>query len=317
MAKKNNSSNNVVPFLFVVALAVGGGYYLGTRSTSTKHEELVNEHSENVQTYSEDAYENDLDATEPLLEEEQNMAAEVGEVASPVAENEQTMAESTQTTTQKKTTTRKPVARTVTFDAKHDNSLEPVKKNQNEGTQTDEFGNIIYTGKQTSGSRSSASSSNKGTNTSRTNSQHARRNTVVRYVTHYQGRWGYSYICPSFLSKENRSQNDDGHSFEDGKGMKLSTYGGWNSLNESLTDLYRKDYPGIQSVTYKRLLRSQHSYVKSGYTSDNKIFYLKETLVKKGQQEMILTLFLSYPKNCPWQMDKIINEVFGRFPIIN
>lgn len=306
MAKKKNTTT-IFPFLFVVALAVGGGYYWGSRTNYESVSDVENDETGTIETSSVDEIDNEESQSEVNVDQE----------SSPI-ENLENSDETTlhsdvksldKTVGSHRTT--HTASKSNTFDAKHDDSQEPVKMNPIPGAEIDEFGNIIYTDKQ-------PSKSSQTTTKSRSNTKQGKnQNTSIRYVTHYQGRWGYSYLCPTFLSKETRSQNDDGNSFEDGKGMKLTTYGGWNSLNESLSDLYRKDFPGIKSVTYKSLLRNQHAYVKSGYTTDNKVFYLKESIIKRGGQEVIVTLYLTYPKNCKWQMNKIINDMFGRFPLIN
>ena len=134
----------------------------------------------------------------------------------------------------------------------------------------------------------------------------------IKYKSAMMGRWGYAVKYPAFLTKVNHSS--DGSTFEDGKGCKLATYASWNVFNESITDLYRKDFPDVKSVTYKKLFKKQQTYVKSGYTKDNRIYYLKESIFEKDDQEIIATLIFYYPKSFSNQADKVVKEVFGTFP---
>lgn len=134
----------------------------------------------------------------------------------------------------------------------------------------------------------------------------------ITYKTAKMGRWGYSIKYPTFMTKTNHSS--DGSSFEDKRGLKLATYASWNVFNESITDLYHKDFPGTKSVTYKKLFKKQNTYVKSGYTKDNKIYYLKEAIIVKDEQEVVATLIFYYTKSYEKDADKVIKEVFAAFP---
>lgn len=136
--------------------------------------------------------------------------------------------------------------------------------------------------------------------------------TPIKYKNNKMGRWGYSITYPSFLTKE--SNTSDGRSFTDGKGKKLTTYAAWNVFNESISDFYQKDFPEAKSVTYKKLFRKQKCYIKSGYTKNNQIFYMKEALFTKDDQEVVATLVFYYPKSYNQQAEKVINQIFPSFP---
>ncbi len=138
----------------------------------------------------------------------------------------------------------------------------------------------------------------------------------ITYKIYKQGRWGYSVKYPSFLAKESHSQSSDGGTFEDGKGRKLATYASWNVFNETIAELYHKDFPEVKTVTYKKLFRKQKCYIKSGYTKDNRIFYLKEAIYTKDDQEVIATMIFYYPKSFNKEADKIVKEIFTSFPIL-
>ena len=164
------------------------------------------------------------------------------------------------------------------------------RKSAGKNAYVDEYGNVIYT---------------------KPNGK-----DPITYKTYRQGRWGYGVKYPSFLTKESHAQSSDGGTFEDGKGRKLSTYASWNVFNESITDLYRKDFPGVKSVTYKKLFRREKCYVKSGYTNDNRIFYLKEAIYEKDDQEVVATLIFYYPKSFNKEADQVVKEIFTSFPIV-
>ena len=136
----------------------------------------------------------------------------------------------------------------------------------------------------------------------------------IRYRNHTQSRWGYKFKCPTFLNQEKYSTNNDGGTFEDGKGMKLVTYGSWNIFNETIDDLYKKTPSDARSVTYKRLFKGTKSYVKSGYTKDNQIFYMKEAIIGKADEEKVVTLIFYYPSSYKNRVDKMIRELFANFP---
>ena len=135
----------------------------------------------------------------------------------------------------------------------------------------------------------------------------------ITYKIAKMGRWGYSIKYPSFLTTIHH--NSDGSTFEDGRGIKLMTYASWNVFNETITELYHKDIPELQSVTYKKLLRRQNAYVKSGYTKSNKVYYLKEVIFKRDGQEEVASLIFIFPKTYQKEADKIIKEVFSSFPL--
>lgn len=138
--------------------------------------------------------------------------------------------------------------------------------------------------------------------------------TSIKYHVYSQGRWGYKFRCPTFLSPKESSTNSDGNVFESKDGVKLLTYGGWNVLGESIGDLYRKNLSDVQQVTYKRLFEKQKSYVKSGYTKDGRVFYMKEAIIGKSDEEIIVTLILYYPKVYNHQIDSVIQAIFPSFP---
>ena len=136
----------------------------------------------------------------------------------------------------------------------------------------------------------------------------------VQYKNCIQGRWGYKFKCPTFLDQEKYSTNNDGGTFEDGKGMKLVTYGSWNIFNETIDDLYKKTPSDARSVTYKHLFKKSKSYVKSGYTKDNQIFYMKEAIIGNPDEEKVVTLIFYYPSSYKNRVDKMIKELFTNFP---
>lgn len=137
--------------------------------------------------------------------------------------------------------------------------------------------------------------------------------TPIQYRTAKVGRWGYSFKYPSFLTKERNTS--DGRSYEDGKGKKLTTYASWNVFNESISELYRKDFPDAKSVTYKKLFKKQKCYVKSGYTKNNQIYYMKEAIIGKDDQEVVVTLVFYYPQSYNKQAGKVIGQIFPSFPL--
>ena len=173
-------------------------------------------------------------------------------------------------------------------------SAEPNEVSKQEAPQTkttknayvDEFGNVIYT------------------------------HPEVRYKKYAQPRWGYEFNYPSFLTKVTQSQNGDGVTLEDGKGLKLVAFGTWNIFNETISELYQKAVPDTKSATYKRLFRKQKSYVKSGYTNKGNIYYMKEAIIGKDDQEVVVTMVLTYPKSYAQQADAIIKGIFSDFPIL-
>ena len=165
-----------------------------------------------------------------------------------------------------------------------------VHRTDPKNAYVDDYGNVIYTQPQ--------------------------KTKNVRYTTHKVGRWGYAVKYPLSLNKESYSQNSDGATFENNRGLKLVTYGGWNIFNESLTELYKKDVPGAKSVTYDRLLRKQRAYVKSGYMNDGQVFYMKEAIIGKDDQEVVVSLLFTYPKAHKDEGDALIDGIFTSFPII-
>ena len=222
---------------------------------------------------------------------------------------------------------------TYVSDIPRDSDEEPEDDSwiQEEPEISDPTSNSLSTTSESSPSNNHASASHKEAGNKRTNAQHKTKNAYVdeygnviytkpngkdpiRYTTFKQGRWGYVVSYPTFLTNERHAQNSDGGTFEDGKGRKLITYASWNVFNETISELYHKDFPEAESITYKKLFRQQKYYVKSGFTKDNRIFYLKEAIYEKDDQEVIATLVFYYPKSYKNEADKVVKEVFSSFP---
>ena len=276
MAKKNKSGNSKVVPILVLAAILGGGYYVYTNYVS----------SEKRLTQSDDTVFDVLVKPIPSEDETDGLESEDSEFSVDLEMNDQildgqdigTVEHSDEGTT----------AESAHKDQSKRTSSKASTATKSKNAYVDEYGNVIYT--QPNGV------------------------APIKYKTARMGRWGYSVKYPSFLSKQTHSS--DGSTFEDNKKRKLATYATWNVLNESISDLYNKDFPGIKSVSYKKMLRKQNAYVKSGYTKDNRIFYLKESIIEKDGQEVVVTLIYYYPKSDSNQATKVVNEVFGTFPIL-
>ena len=140
--------------------------------------------------------------------------------------------------------------------------------------------------------------------------------SATQYKTYNLDLWNYTIKYPTFLSQATYAQNSDGATFENGKGFVLTTYGGWNVFNETITDLYKKNMSDVRKVTYKRLFKKKKIYVKSGYLKDNRIFYMREAIIGKPDAEKIVTLVMYYNKKDKKKADKVIRDVFSKFPVL-
>lgn len=137
----------------------------------------------------------------------------------------------------------------------------------------------------------------------------------VRYKTYRQSRWLYAIEYPEWLDQQEGSENSDGCRFYNNQGVELITYGTWNIGEKSLKALYEEKLDGVAQVTYQKMFPQKKAFVKSGYTQDGKIFYLKQALLLLDGTEFIATAQITFPKD--FDADQIIQRIFNPFPLIN
>jgi len=134
----------------------------------------------------------------------------------------------------------------------------------------------------------------------------------VRYKTYRQSRWLYAIEYPEYLDQQEDSENSDGCRFYNNQGIELITYGTWNIGEKSLKALYEEKLDGVAQVTYQKMFPQKKAFVKSGYTQDGKIFYLKQALLLLDGTEFIATAQITFPKDL--MRSKLYKEYSIRFP---
>ena len=148
---------------------------------------------------------------------------------------------------------------------------------------------------------------------SKRNSKAVDKFTNTTYKVYYQDRWGYKISYPSFLTDVFYPENGDGARFSDNDQMELSTYGMWNINENTIEELFQENDTYNGKVTYRRLLKNENSFIKSGYTEDGRIFYTKTCIANSLNGAPIICLELIYPKEYQRGVDPIINKIFKDF----
>lgn len=110
------------------------------------------------------------------------------------------------------------------------------------------------------------------------------------YEQYCNPRFNFCVDIDTRWGKEPSPSNNDGRSFFDGSGFKMSVWGSYNALNESLRQSMQNAKNDFDSVTYEAIRGNW--YVLSGYKEAN-IVYIKVFL----QNDTFYTLLMSYPRH--------------------
>ncbi|MGH9837879.1 MAG: hypothetical protein ACREEM_03760 [Blastocatellia bacterium] len=97
------------------------------------------------------------------------------------------------------------------------------------------------------------------------------------YRTYHNERFDYSILYPSnFLTERELSQDGAGQRFKSKDGrVEMRAYGGYNSLEKSLAEMYEEELKPNRTITYEVLKKKW--FVISGYEG-GKVFYQKTIL---------------------------------------
>lgn len=127
--------------------------------------------------------------------------------------------------------------------------------------------------------------------------------TLKRY---YNSRFDYSILYPSSFNIIKEPENGDGCRFSKDDNTYLSVSGIYNSLDETLEDVYKR-YKS-KSPAYCRIKNDW--FVVSDNTDDGCIFYQK-TVLKDG---VFMTAILHYPSSENGYYSTLIPKIFTNFP---
>lgn len=128
-------------------------------------------------------------------------------------------------------------------------------------------------------------------------------NVLKRY---YNSRFDYSILYPSSFNIIKEPENGDGCRFSKDDNTYLSVSGIYNSLDETLEDVYKR-YKS-KSPAYCRIKNDW--FVVSDNTDDGCIFYQK-TVLKDG---VFITAILHYPSSENGYYSTLIPKIFTNFP---
>lgn len=126
------------------------------------------------------------------------------------------------------------------------------------------------------------------------------------FKRYQNSRFGYSILYPSSFNIIKTSENGDGCRFSKDNNTYLSVSGMYNSLNETLADVY--DQYKSKSPAYCRI--KDNWFVISDNTDDGCIFYQK-TVLKDG---IYITAILHYPSSENDYYSTLIPKIFTNFP---
>lgn len=123
---------------------------------------------------------------------------------------------------------------------------------------------------------------------------------------YYNSRFGYGILYPSSFNIIKEPENGDGCKFSKDDNTYLSVSGIYNSLDETLEDVYNR-YKS-KSPAYCRI--KDNWFVVSDNTDDGYIFYQK-TVLKDG---IFMTAILHYPSSENDYYSTLIPKIFTDFP---
>ena len=127
--------------------------------------------------------------------------------------------------------------------------------------------------------------------------------------------YGYSIKYPKTLTEVEEAGNSAGCIMHDkDNSVTVTTYAQWNVLEQTIDDLYKQKYYDGAKVTYKRLFKNKNYYVKSGYSEDGRLYYLKECLTKREGSEVTIFAMIEYPENRKKEFNAVIDDIFSEFP---
>lgn len=127
------------------------------------------------------------------------------------------------------------------------------------------------------------------------------------YIKYYNERFGYSIYYPSCFMQGKESDNGDGRSFILSEDISFSVFGAYNTLDESMEELYNQD---AQDASYSCFKGSW--YVVSGYTLDGRIYYKKAVSRIDGS---LVVFILYYPEKYKKALAPMIRYESRYFPI--
>lgn len=128
------------------------------------------------------------------------------------------------------------------------------------------------------------------------------------YQVYSNTRFGYIVEYPSnLLIAQGEADNGDGQVFRSKDGRcEMLVYAGYNALNETLKEVYRKEIAKHSKVTY-RLLKPKF-FVVSGIDAD-RVFYHK-IIYRSG---IFYTLQITYPVSEKALYDRVTAKVSESF----
>lgn len=129
-------------------------------------------------------------------------------------------------------------------------------------------------------------------------------NTTLKW--YYNSRFDYRILYPSSFNIIKEPENGDGCRFSKDDNTYLSVSGMYNSLDETLEDVYKR-YKS-KSPAYCRI--KDNWFVVSDNTDDGYIFYQK-TVLKDG---IFMTAILHYPSSENDYYSTLIPKIFTDFP---
>jgi len=126
------------------------------------------------------------------------------------------------------------------------------------------------------------------------------------YERYCNARFGFCVDVKRSWGKEPAPANNDGRSFFDNEGFKMSVYGSYNALDQNLRahqEGYRSE---LDQITYQPI--KHNWYVLSGYKG-SEIIYIKTFLNNKT----FYTLYIRYPKALQGRYNPIVSRLSKSF----
>ncbi len=129
------------------------------------------------------------------------------------------------------------------------------------------------------------------------------------YEQYCNARFGFCVEVDNQWGKEAAPANNDGRSFFDGEGLKVSVWGSYNALNETPREAMSNAQNGLDRVTYETM--RDNWFVVSGYKGSD-IVYTRVFL----HNDTYYTLLITYPKTLQKEYNAIVTRLSKTFRVL-
>jgi len=128
------------------------------------------------------------------------------------------------------------------------------------------------------------------------------------YEPYCNARFNFCVDVDSNWGKEPAPTNNDGRSFFDHNGLKVSAYGSYNALMQTLRQNMQEHLSSLDEVTYQ-VIRANW-FVVSGYKG-SEIYYIKVFY----ENETFYTLYIHYPIQYKDEYNRVVSRLSKTFRV--